>query len=249
MPGGSGDGIPGLPPPNVGEMATAAAATAAGIAAGAAGATELASGAAMGAGGTAMDVAGTAMDVVALASTAVMAMSIIGGLADSGVSGILDVTGGVTGLVSMLATGAIMGVIGDQVPNAEAGAAAAESGKELVCAGAKLQCAGGTAPATLVVQPRDALVDGKPVAIVESSKPPNIATFGMCTSASNPEVAAAQGAPQPCSAVCAPWVPEVTKYLVADADIPVSVKDKCTCTITGMEISVIQPGQTEVKAT
>ena len=62
--------------------------------------------------------------------------------------------------------------------------------------GAMLQCTFGVAPATLSVLPTAKVtIEGKPAAaIMDNIAMVNIPPFGMCTSLSNPQVAAATAA-------------------------------------------------------
>ena len=65
-----------------------------------------------------------------------------------------------------------------------------------VVAGAQLTCSFGAAPSALVVLPEArVLIEGRPAANIMDHEPlVNIPTFGMCTSAANPAVAAATAA-------------------------------------------------------
>lgn len=71
---------------------------------------------------------------------------------------------------------------------------------------AMCQCSFGVAPTPLVVPPAaKVMACGMPAACIMDNKP---IPFGMCTSPSNPAVAAALGAPMPCTPVVpAPWAP------------------------------------------
>lgn len=82
--------------------------------------------------------------------------------------------------------------------------------------GALLQCSFGLSPCPLVVLPDKRVTAGMlPVATILDNKPlVNVASFGMCSSPSNPEVAALTAAalgvltPAPClPALSAPWEP------------------------------------------
>lgn len=84
----------------------------------------------------------------------------------------------------------------------------------VVTGGAMLQCSFGMAPSTLMVLPSNKVMVSQFVATIMDNKPfVNIMPFGMCTTVSNPEVAAATAAalgvlvPMPCVPVTvAPWV-------------------------------------------
>ncbi|MGN6651741.1 DUF4280 domain-containing protein [Trinickia sp.] len=94
-----------------------------------------------------------------------------------------------------------------------------------VVAGAQLTCSFGAAPSALVVLPEArVLIEGRPAANIMDHEPlVNIPTFGMCTSAANPAVAAATAAamgvltPAPCIPQTeAPWVPGAPTVLVGN---------------------------------
>ena len=83
-----------------------------------------------------------------------------------------------------------------------------------VVAGAVLQCSFGAAPAALVVLPANRVLAGGPPAatIMDHAPMMNVPPFGMCSTPSNPMVAAATAAalgvltPMPCIPVtAAPW--------------------------------------------
>jgi hypothetical protein len=85
-----------------------------------------------------------------------------------------------------------------------------------VCMGAMMTCSFGTAPSSLVVLPTNCTFAGGPAAanIMDYVPMVNIMTFAMCTSPSNPSVAAATAAalgvltPMPCiPATASPWTP------------------------------------------
>ena len=118
-----------------------------------------------------------------------------------------------------------------------------------VC-GALCKCSFGVAPVPLVVPPKfPVLASGLPVATIMDFIPMvNIATFGMCSSLSNPTVAAATAAalgvltPMPCiPAIAAPWIPTKPTCLLAGIPV-VTGNDKCMCTWGGC-IGISSPGQ------
>lgn len=121
-----------------------------------------------------------------------------------------------------------------------------------VCNGANLQCSFGTAPATLTVLPdKFVMVSSQPMANIMDNKPMvNILPFGMCTTLTNPQVAAATSAamgvltPMPCIPVTtAPWAPGSPTVLVAN--MPALNSDsKLMCQWAGV-IQVTVPGQTQ----
>ncbi len=119
-----------------------------------------------------------------------------------------------------------------------------------VTAGAALLCSFGVAPSTLTVVPTGppVLAGGALAATVQDNKPlANIAPFGMCTTITNPQVAAATSAalgvltPQPCIPVTtAPWSPGSTSVLIGGQPALVS-----TCTLLcqwGGTITITAPG-------
>jgi hypothetical protein len=100
---------------------------------------------------------------------------------------------------------------------------------------AVLMCSFGVAPSSLTVLPTNMVKCGnQPAANIMDHKPNvNIMPFGMCTTPSNPQVAAATSAamgvltPVPCVPVTtAPWTPGVPKVMIANQP---SVDNTCTC--------------------
>ncbi|MCP4342498.1 MAG: DUF4280 domain-containing protein [Desulfobulbaceae bacterium] len=99
-----------------------------------------------------------------------------------------------------------------------------------VCMGAVLQCSFGLAPSTLVVTPENMVLNMTPEANIMDHVPmKNIMPFGMCTTQSNPAVAAATTAattaalgvftptPAPClPATATPWMPGAPTLLIAN---------------------------------
>lgn len=125
---------------------------------------------------------------------------------------------------------------------------------DLVVNGAQMTCTFGVAPSTLTVVPAPPMIQvgGQPLARISDMVPMmNVAPFGMCTTLSNPQVAAATSAamgvltPQPCIPVIpAPWVPGSAK--VSAGGIPVLTSDStCTCAWGG-SISIVSAGQVKV---
>ena len=113
-----------------------------------------------------------------------------------------------------------------------------------VCMGAMLQCTFGAAPGQLMVLPTGRVLTGKPVATIMDNKPMlNILPFGMCTSPSNPMVAAAMGAPMPCVPnTVAPWVPGGPTVMVGGLPV-LNSSSKLMCMWGGV-IQFTNPGQT-----
>ncbi|MBN8716878.1 DUF4280 domain-containing protein [Thermomonas sp. S9] len=115
--------------------------------------------------------------------------------------------------------------------------------------GASLMCPFGVAPSTLVVTPENRVLSGsQPAATIMDCVPmKNIMPFGMCTTPSNPQVAAATAAamgvltPQPCIPATTPWKPGATTVLIGG--IP-ALDNTCTCQCAwGGVITVVMPGQ------
>lgn len=115
--------------------------------------------------------------------------------------------------------------------------------------GAMCQCSFGVAPASLVVPP-DAMVmvEGVPAATIMNSTPANIATFGMCTTLSNPTVASATAAalgvltPMPCVPVLTPWIPVSMTLIGGQPALTASCTTICAY---GGEIQITFPGTTK----
>jgi hypothetical protein len=120
-------------------------------------------------------------------------------------------------------------------------------GQPAVHMGALLQCSFGLLPASLAVLPVDnVIVEGTPLATITASTPMNVATFGMCTSLANPEVAAATTAalgvltPMPCEPVLVPWSPGSPKTLIGGQPALVA-GSMCQCAFGGV-INILFPG-------
>lgn len=121
---------------------------------------------------------------------------------------------------------------------------------QLVVTGAPLQCTFGVAHPVLSVLPINRVTAvGPPAATIMDNEPMvNIAPFGMCTSMSNPQVAAATAAamgvltPMPCIPVtAAPWVPGSPTVILGTAPA-LNNASKCMCNWGGV-ISILAPGQ------
>jgi len=119
-----------------------------------------------------------------------------------------------------------------------------------VVAGAMMMCSFGVAPSALVVLPANqTMVGGPPAANIMDNKPiMNIPPFGMCTTPSNPAVAAATAAamgvltPMPCVPVTpAPWAPGSPTVLIGNMPA-LNSTSKCMCAWGGV-ISITYPGQ------
>lgn len=120
---------------------------------------------------------------------------------------------------------------------------------------ALLKCSFGMAPSSLEALPTPrVLIEGKPAANIMTKIPfVNVLPFGMCTSLSNPTVAAATAAamgtltPMPCTPVLpAPWVPTLPTVQVGGE--PVLLANSNTmCAYAGV-ITIALPGTTTVEA-
>lgn len=124
---------------------------------------------------------------------------------------------------------------------------------QLVSNGAMLQCSFGTGPSTMAVLPANLVnASNLPAATIMDFKPMvNIMPFIMCTTPSNPAVAAATSAamgvltPAPCIPVTtSPWVPGSPKVMIKNQPA-LNNTSKCMCTWGGV-ISIVQPGQVTV---
>lgn len=116
-----------------------------------------------------------------------------------------------------------------------------------------MMCTFGVAPSTLVVLPKNrVLTEFVPAANIMDNIPMvNIMPFGMCSSPSNPTVAAATAAalgvltPMPCiPATPAPWAPGAATVLLGNMPALDSVS-KLNC-IWGGVISIVYPGEKSV---
>ena len=119
--------------------------------------------------------------------------------------------------------------------------------------GAELACSMGNAAATFAVaSPHGTDAVNAAAGTIDDFAPnTNIATFGMCQSLANPEVAsataAAQGTltPQPCNpVVTAPWSPGATVTTLRQRP---ALTDACSCACQwGGSITVTNAGQQDV---
>jgi hypothetical protein len=125
---------------------------------------------------------------------------------------------------------------------------------KLVVNGATLACSMGSTPAKLSVLPTNSTYGGElPAATVQDMKPMvNVAPFGMCSSPSNPQVAAATAAamgvltPQPClPMITAPWTPGSKTVTIGDL---VALNDTCQCVCQWAgQIQIQDPGQSDTE--
>lgn len=118
--------------------------------------------------------------------------------------------------------------------------------KPAVVATATLHCSFGLAPCALLVLPTsEVLIEGRPAATIACCEPLNVPTFGMCTTLSNPEVAAATAAalgtltPMPCVPVLSPWIPTSTTLVGGQPALVAG--STCVCAYGGV-VEVLIPG-------
>jgi hypothetical protein len=118
-----------------------------------------------------------------------------------------------------------------------------------VCTGAAMMCSFGMAPSVFNATPRPVITSNMVAGVIMDHAPMmNVPPFGMCTTPSNPTVAAATAAalgvltPMPCVPVLpAPWVPGAPTVLITN--IPALDKScKLMCAWGGV-ITFTTPGQ------
>lgn len=119
----------------------------------------------------------------------------------------------------------------------------------LVCTGATMQCSFGTTPASFSASSTDVTATTA-AGVISDVGAANVPPFGLCTSVSNPQVAAATTAalgvltPQPCLPVLTPWTPGSSE---ATVDGVPALDDSSTCSCSwGGVISLSDAGQVEV---
>ena len=118
------------------------------------------------------------------------------------------------------------------------------------CLGSMMMCPFGAAPSSLVPTPKTIMTNNKIAANIMDNKPiMNIPPFGVCSSPSNPMVAAATAAalgvltPMPCIPnTPAPWAPGAPTVMV-DKFPALNNTSKLMC-IWGGVIQFTNPGQT-----
>lgn len=123
---------------------------------------------------------------------------------------------------------------------------------QLVTSQAVCMCSFGTLPGNLnALSQVVCLAEGKPAATIQDSTTANITPFGMCTTMSNPQVAAATAAamgvltPQPCTLVAAGgWIPTKPNVLIGGKPCLTS-DSKLMCSYGGC-ITISMPGQMKV---
>ncbi|MCP4360646.1 MAG: DUF4280 domain-containing protein [Chloroflexi bacterium] len=121
---------------------------------------------------------------------------------------------------------------------------------QLVTNSAQATCSFGVAPSGLLITPENrVMASNMPAATIMDNIPmKNVMPFGMCTTPSNPQVAAATAAaqgvltPQPCIPVTsAPWTPGSPTVMIGNKP---ALNNTCTLMCTwGGAITIISPGQ------
>lgn len=122
-----------------------------------------------------------------------------------------------------------------------------------VCGGASIACTFGAAPTVLNVLPAARVMSSQALASIMDNIPMvNITPFGMCSSLSNPTVAAATAAalgvltPMPCIPVPAgPWVPGSPKLLIGGK--PALTSDSRLMCSWGGVIQITFPGTVNIQ--
>jgi hypothetical protein len=119
----------------------------------------------------------------------------------------------------------------------------------LVCTGAALQCSMGAAPATFAATGVE-VSTRTPAGVVSDTTMASVASFGLCQSPSNPQVAAATAAasgvltPQPCvPLITGPWTPGAGRVMLSGV-AALDDASQCSCTWGG-SITVSSAGQTD----
>lgn len=122
-----------------------------------------------------------------------------------------------------------------------------------VCGGASIACTFGAAPTVLNVLPAARVMSSQALASIMDNIPMvNITPFGMCSSLSNPTVAAATAAalgvltPMPCIPVPAgPWMPGSPKLLIGGK--PALTSDSRLMCSWGGVIQITFPGTVNIQ--
>ena len=124
---------------------------------------------------------------------------------------------------------------------------------QLACNGALLMCTFGAGPSTLIVTPENRVSGASlPAAtIMDNIFGKNIPPFPLCTTQSNPTVAAATtaalGVPTPAACVAvfsAPWTPGSTTVMIANKPA-LNSTSKLVCAYGG-QVSITFAGQATV---
>jgi hypothetical protein len=118
---------------------------------------------------------------------------------------------------------------------------------ELVVMGATVKCTFGQGPGTATLSLLPTMIDGtsKTIATTSDNAILNISTFGMCTTASNPAVWAAQGAPSAgIPVITAPGSPGSSTVKVG-GKAALTKDSTCNCSYGGV-ITVDNAGQSKI---
>ena len=118
---------------------------------------------------------------------------------------------------------------------------------QLVVMGAMAKCSFGQGPGTASITLVPTMINGanQTVATVQDFSPTVMATFGMCTAPTNPQVVAAQGSPVPCvPVVVGPWAPGSPTVKVGGLSALTS-DSKCQCSWMGI-IEIQNAGQSTI---
>jgi hypothetical protein len=124
---------------------------------------------------------------------------------------------------------------------------------QVVCMGAMMQCSFGVAPSSLIITPENMVnsVNMAAATIMDNVPVKNVPPFGMCTTQSNPAVAAATAAalgvptPAPCVPVTtAPWAPGSSTVMIKNKPA-LNNSSKLMCTWGGV-IQISYAGQVTV---
>ena len=115
---------------------------------------------------------------------------------------------------------------------------------------ATCMCSFGLAPAVIQIPAAtEVTIEGRPAATIMNSTMENIATFDMCSTLSNPEVAAATASmlgvmtPMPCVPVLSPWIPVSTTLIGGQPALVAG--STCLCAYGGV-VEITFPGTTGV---
>jgi hypothetical protein len=118
---------------------------------------------------------------------------------------------------------------------------------QLVVMGASAKCSFAQPPGTATISLVPNMVNGvnQTVATVQDFSPMVMATFGMCTAPTNPQVIAAQGSPVPCvPVVTGPWSPGSPTVTVGGLSALTS-DSMCQCSWLGV-IQIQDAGQSSI---
>lgn len=120
----------------------------------------------------------------------------------------------------------------------------------LICTGATVKCSYGTETSSFSATGTKVSA-ATPVGVMTDVTAANVPPFGLCTSLSNPQVAAAtqaaqELAPQPCVPVLSNWSPGSVRVTIGAA-AALNDAAQCTCSWAGV-VTVTDAGQTSATA-